>query len=230
VKIPLFQTSVLIIILCAVLSGKSFSPSQADEPSSEGTAHIARTSLTNEPYVHPRLVEELVTSVADHDDIMIALDLDKSEDSNRFCCDKAEGTSYTRVTEEYYGTQHHSFYYNAIGRTDSGVYVIHTASHDGGSAIWHDLIFVVIEEDPGLKLDFEAGKAEMTRPRRVMRKLGQTFLGDKWKGQLKIVGNTLYIGKDHGWYSDDPDMKEVKERPDDWEHIVTIDYGMARER
>ena len=188
-----------------------------------------RTSLTNTPFIHPRLVEELVTWVSDGGDQIVALDLDKSEGSNRFCCDDAGGgTSYSRNQDEN-GEGYPAFSYGVIGRTDSGVYVLHTYSNDGGSGGWHNLILVVLEEDPGLKIDLKAGKAEMTRPRRVMKKLGQTFLGDRWKGQLKVEGNKLYIGKDHGWLSENSDSGEVKERSDDWESVVEITYPSLRD-
>lgn len=198
---------------------------QWQKPEAATLEPLGKTSLTNEPFVHPRLVEELVTPVSDGGDQIVSLDIDSSEGSDRFCCDEADGTSYLRVTEGAYDNQYHGFFYRTVGRTDSGVYVIHTGSHDGGSGSWHDLIFVVIENDPGFKVDLEAGTAELTRPRRVMRKLGQTFLGDRWKGQLKIDGNTLYIGKDHGWFSDEPDMGDVQERTNDWENIVKIAYS-----
>lgn len=184
-----------------------------------------RTSLTNAPYVHPRLVEELVTWVSDRGDQVVAIDLDGSEDSNRFCCDEADETFYRRVTEtgpDRY--DYHAFGYEVAGRTESGVYVIHTYSNDGGSASWHDVIFVVIEEDHGLVLPAKSGKAELARPRRVMKKLGQTFLGDRWKGQLKVVGNTLYIGIDRGWFSDDPVMDELPDGDDEWAQVIEIVY------
>lgn len=184
----------------------------------------AQTSLTNAPFVHPRLVEELVTWVSDGGDQVVALDLDKSEGSNRFCCDDAEGgRSYSREADEN-GEGFHAFSYGVIGRTDSGVFIVGTYSNDGGSGSWHDLIFVVIEDDPGLEIDLKAGRAELTRPRRVIKKLGQTFLDDRWKGELKVEGNTLYIGKNHGWFSDQVDYEEVKER-NDWERIIEINYN-----
>lgn len=181
------------------------------------------TSLTSEPFVHPRLVEELVSWVSDGGDQVVSLDLDESEGSNRFCCDEASGTSYRRSPEKE-GDGYHAFGYECIGRTESGVYVLNTYSNDGGSGGWQDLVFVVIENEPGLNVDLKAGKAEMTRPRRVMKKLGQTFLGDRWKGQLKVEGNALYVGKDHGWFSDEVDYNEVKER-NSWEHIMEIHYA-----
>jgi hypothetical protein len=209
----------------------SFRPSDGDaiaEPVARSVMPAepaGATSLTHEPYVHPRLVEELVTWVSDHDDLIVGIDLDGAQGSNRFCCDEADGTSYLRVTENSYGSHdYHYFGYHVIGRTDSGVYAVSTRSHDGGSASWHELLFLVIVNEPGLAIDYDAGRAELTRPRRILKKLGQTFLGDRWKGQLKVVGNIVYVGKDRGWYSDDPVDGELAEGDDEWERVIEVVY------
>jgi hypothetical protein len=78
--------------------------------------------------------------------------------------------------------------------------------------------------EPGLAIDYDAGRAELTRPRRILKKLGQTFLGDRWKGQLKVVGNIVYVGKDRGWYSDDPVDGELAEGDDEWERVIEVVY------
>lgn len=85
-----------------------------------------RTSLTNAPFIHSRLVEDLVTWESDGGDQIVALDLNESEGRSRFCCDDAGGGQ-------------------------------------------------------------------------------QNYLGDRWKGELKVEGNKLFIGKVCGWFAENRD-------------------------
>lgn len=50
----------------------------------------------------------------------------------------------------------------------------------------------MIKDEPVVNVDLKDGIAEMIRPRRLIKKLGQTFLGDGWKGQIKVEENVLY--------------------------------------
>ncbi len=39
------------------------------------------------------------------------------------------------------------------------------------------------------------------RPRLLLNKVGEIYLGDRWRGGLRVEGSTLFVGKDTGWFT-----------------------------
>ena len=188
------------------------------------------------PYVNPLIVRELVTWISDSDDVVVAIDLDRAQDSNQFHdhTDRKSGEfaatecEVKSISGEYISTE--NFFYRYVGRTDSGVILLYTRSDSGGSGAWINLLFLVIEHDFGLKIDRESGKADTTRPRRLIKKLDDIFLGDRWYGQLKVEGKKVFIGRDHGRYSADAGSDEPygeeswRNDPNDWEQVIEVEF------
>lgn len=185
-------------------------------------------SLDKEPYINPKIVEALTSWVSDGGDQIVAIDIDRAQDSNRFCCppdgqaDWGKTTSFSDEKEN----RTTAFGYKQIGRTHSGVHVVKTWDSSDGSAAWISLVFLVIENDYGLTIEESDSKATRTRPRRLLKKLGDVFLGDRWQGQLKVEGNKVHIGKDHNWRAggDDLDWEEIVKLTNDWERVIEVDF------
>ena len=181
-------------------------------------------SFAHEPYVHPMIVEDLVSMISDSSDQVVAIDLYGSQNSNRYFFDGNTNerpgsiTSYEKVdaTKDY----HHTFSYSYVGRTDSNIIVLYTYRSDGGSMSEHGLLFVTIERDKGLV--FKDNIIQLGRERYLLKKLGQYSLGDRYKGNVEVRGNQLFIGKDHGWFSQDRDDGDLVPRTNDWETIFTL--------
>ncbi len=189
-------------------------------------------SFTNAPYIHPKIVENLVSMISDSGDQRVAMDIDGSQDCNLLFSESepyytnspCPGGGY----EERRNGQYLAFDYRYVGRTSSGVNIVRTSSNDGGSGCWHHILFMVIETDYGLHMDLDKSVATLTRPRRLLKKLGTYFLGDRWKGMLKVEGDKVYIGKDHGWFTENPDMGDIVERTNDWATILTVDLAQPK--
>ena len=169
-------------------------------------------ALDREPFINPKIVNALSSWVSDSGDQIVAINIDESQNSNLFF--------RNRESED-------GLSYSYIGRTDSGVHVVQTFDGSGGgSAGWVNLLFLVIEYDLGLQIPESDGKATMTRPGRLLKKLGDTFLGDRWKGQIMVEGNKVYIGKDHNWRvgGDDLEMGVIVKLTNDWKRVIEIEY------
>jgi hypothetical protein len=61
---------------------------------------------------------------------------------------------------------------------------------------FEDILFVILRADLGLKYDKNTATMKMTRARTFIEKLGSFTLGDRYIGDLKIEGNSIFIGKD----------------------------------
>lgn len=193
----------------------------------------AGLSFTREPVINPKMIEELVSGQSGREDAdqVVAVDVRGSQDCSKFDVNDVKrhpdgNVGYEEISDE---GNHHVFSYQYIGMTPSGVIVLYTFSCGDGSSSDHSLLFLVIEEDPGLVINDKNNTLTLTRPRTLLKKLGEMSLGDRWKGQLKVEGNKLFIGKDHGWFSEDRDDGEVVKRTNDWEKIVTIEYPDKRQ-
>ena len=168
-------------------------------------------SFTQAPFINPKIINDLGTSLADEGDQVVAVNLTDSETSNRYFCDlKIAKTGnrypyvYSQDPPESAGETPAEFGYRYVGRTASGVDVLFTSESGGGSGVFEGLMLVRIsEERTGPTLEPADGRAQtMTfgKKRLVLRKLGEIVLGDRWDGILAVSGNEISIGKDTGWF------------------------------
>jgi uncharacterized protein len=179
-----------------------------------GPAKDPAYSFTQPPFVSPRIIDDLSTSIADQGDLIVAINLSDAQGSNRYSQEvevvKTPGKNpYVRyrVPGDDSGDAGSEFGYEYVGRTASGIDVLRTSESSGGSGVFENLMLVRLEHDAsGGSLDSTGtGKNEaMTfkKKRTLIRKLGEIGLGDRWEGRLKISGNEISIGKDTGFLSD----------------------------
>jgi len=169
-------------------------------------------SFTQAPFISPKIIEDLSTSIADQGDQIVAINLTDAQGSNRYgeeveVVKKPGKAPYVRfqVKGEDSGDGM-EFGYEYVGRTASGLDVLRTSSWTGGSGRFENLMIVRLERDAaGASLDDAGGKIEtltFKKQRTLIRKLGEIALGDRWDGQLKVIGNDIAIGKNTGWFSD----------------------------
>ncbi len=118
-----------------------------------------------------------------------------------------------------------SFSYYCVGKSESGIYVLHTSSSGGGTGIFKGLVFVVIEKSTDVVYD-EDEKGYSTHEYKesiLIKKIGEFYLGDRWFGKIEIKGNTLLIGENehhHPCYGRDEDDPY-------WSKTHTIDLKYA---
>jgi len=92
------------------------------------------------------------------------------------------------------------FGYHCIGKTEDGIYVLSTSDRGGGTGNFMGLLFVKLERD-GFIEDEKRGE------RVVAQRVGDYYLGDRWIGEAKVKGNTLFVltlGYAWGWDGGEP--------------------------
>jgi hypothetical protein len=157
-------------------------------------------SFTRAPYIHPGIIQELTTDPSDQGDQVVAINLLDAQGSNRYFggVDVRESDGEHPLVCASNGED--DFCYRYVGTTASGLHVLFTALRGGGSGVFTGLLFVSIENDKGLTSDSDEHALRPDRDRLLIKKHGETVLGDRWAGELKVDGNKIIVGEDQGWF------------------------------
>lgn len=166
-------------------------------------------SFTRAPFISPRIIQDLSAWVSDHGDQVVAINVLESQDSNRYFGDtlvrNIEGQNphiYAETaTVEDGETNHTEFGYHFVGVTSSGIYVLMTSCWSGGSGCFRNLLLLTFENDEAIGCDWDKGEVRSTGKRLLIKKRGEIPLGDRWDGDLKVEWDSIFIGKDHGWFT-----------------------------
>ena len=188
-------------------------------------------SFVQRPFVHPRIVNDLSTSLSDVGDRDIAIDLLDAQGNNRYSGSIGVDEVDERCPYVYWepAGERREFGYQYVGMTESRVHVLYTSSWGGGSSVFKRLILLAITSDS--RIDWN-GQAEIQddRKRLLVSTLGELGLGDRWAGDLRVAGNTLTIGPDRGWFSvsggtggGGPDYERIL--PTDVQRSGGLDFG-----
>jgi hypothetical protein len=184
-------------------------------------------SFTREPFINPKIIEDLSTWLSDGGDQVIAINLTESQKSNRYSektISRWLNTEHPYVGYEGENSEHDPrppfFGYQYIGTIDSNVYVLQISSGGGGSGIFENLLLVTLEKDYGLGNYFGdttyKDTIRLDNGRILIKKIGEIALGDRYQGELRIEGNKIFIGNDEGVQG------KINGREND-EHSLVID-------
>jgi len=168
-----------------------YSPTGIEEKTSQEHLHNTSYSFTDEPFIHPNMIDDFRESLSGEGKPLKKINLFEAKDNKRY-----QGEIKIRPLPDKHpyvfvedGTW--EFGYQYVGQTTTGVHVILTSSWGGGSGIFKYLMFLRFEHN----LD--------NKDRIVLKRLGETRLGDRWDGELRVEGNDLFIGRDEGWFTID---------------------------
>jgi hypothetical protein len=166
-------------------------------------------SFSRASFINPRIIQDLSGSLSDSGDEIVAINLLKAQESNRYAGDvrtrNVKGQRpfvYTEIiTVENGETNHTEFGYQFVGTTTSGVNVLLTSDWGGGSGVFTSLLLVTFETDKSIACDWNKGVIRSAGTRLLIKKMGEIALGDRWDGQLKVIKNSIFIGRDAGWFT-----------------------------
>jgi hypothetical protein len=165
-------------------------------------------SFSKPPYIHPKIIQDLITWISDTGDQIIEINLVDAQDSNRYFGDILVKEVPNGPFPFVYVEERHAedvappyFGYRYVGTTTSGIHVLRTALDGGGSGTFVTLVFLSIHREKGASFVQDNGPRPPSIDRVVLHKEGEFALGDRWEGNLSVRGNTVFIGKDRGWFS-----------------------------
>lgn len=184
-------------------------------------ANSTKYFFENEPFIHPKIIEDISTWESDKGEQVVSINLLESMDTNRYFGDiKTSGKNtpfvFYEKTDECEKTNCSmgapGFGYRLIGITSSDIYVLFTESSGGGSGRFRSLLLVSLEKDKGLSFDKKSNVFRLDRERLIVKKLSEIPLGDRYEGDISVKGNIIHVGKDEyaqtaGLFKHDSDLK-----------------------
>ena len=229
-RIALPAASILLMLL-AFLFGDNVVDrfSQLDTPSDDrnkvaslqpanGEQRFHATySFKKAPFVHPKIVDELIGNLSDVGDQVVAINLLDSQDSNRyfgeiFVTPQTDpmvpswpwvssldlDQNRDRELGDFWGQEFYAYRY--LGSTQSGLDLLHAKYSGGGSGVFNYLVFVQTEADYGVEYplarDINSRKS-IAEPefqdRELIRMIGKIPLGDRWRGTVEVVGDDVVV-------------------------------------
>ena len=194
--------------------GNSITTESTDQ---RGPRLHATYSFKTAPFVHPKIVNDLVGSLSDSGDQVVAINLLDSQDSNRYFGEVAVAPQLDPATPswpwvysvdgeenddktlgELWGRPWYAYRY--LGSTQSGLDVVHARYSGGGSGIFNRVVFTRTEMDRGVDYPLlrevesrTAAARPEVRDRELIRLVGKIPLGDRWLGTVEVVGNDVVV-------------------------------------
>ena len=221
----------LLVLPLVLLTGAASAHGQPPPQSPVRTIDAAY-SFTREPFVDPRILYEMQTWTSGLGDLVVEIDLSSIDDRDWSSSWTEIKITESIWPDGWFGTLpasksrdpgesancpfvsatekdgHGYFGYGYVGMTDFGAHVLFTSESGGGSGTWTGLMLLASEFRQGIEHDEKRNGRGVVRAghrRVVLRKLGTIRLGDRWGGEIRIRGNSLFIGRDEGWFSSHPD-------------------------
>jgi hypothetical protein len=105
-------------------------------------------------------------------------------------CGKLKGKYLWR----FRGEDLDAFGYEYLGTSESGIHVVHTYDQTGGSAIFHWILLLQIEE--GSVLIYENESNVKTEKTPGLKLVGRLSLGDRYVGNVSMGRGVIHISKD----------------------------------
>jgi uncharacterized protein len=184
----------------------------------EGTAHPKPpaddpypASFVHPPFIKPtavrRLTGELISDGGPKEVRVLTIDLTNPKATRKYIGESKQTKSADDDPVPYVHEddptdpgilQTPRFGYKWRGRTTSGVDVLLVDESGGGSMTAECVLLVKVE------LDTSAGKNRL-----LLKKVRVQQLGDRWDGDLRVIGNNVLIGEDEGRFAGDGSGERV---------------------
>lgn len=186
-----------------------------------GSRQHATYSFKTAPFVHPKIIDDLVGWLSDSGDQVVAINLLDSQDSNRYFGEIVVSPQLNPMTpswpwvysvdgdenadktlDELWGRPWYAYRY--VGSTQAGLDVVHARHSGGGSGIFNSVVFIRTEMDRGVDYpplseveSWTAAAQPEVSDRELVRFVGKIPLGDRWQGTVEVVGNDVVVrGRD----------------------------------
>jgi hypothetical protein len=151
----------------------------------------------HEPFIHPRIVEELKGYMSDSDHTIVSVDLLEANESNRFAgeftIEDTDGiplVGYSTPPEHEF--ERPAFFdYRPVAVTPSGTFIVWTRDGGGGTGVFHNLLFFSLQQDSGICQHYYEVKV---KERVLLKILGSVSLGDRYYGKVTYSEGILHVG------------------------------------
>ena len=154
--------------------------------------------------IHPKIIQDFSTWMSDGGDQVVAINLNYSQNSNRYCCQ--EDVDFTiaengKVSAAISSQKGESLRYIFHGKTTAGIYVLEVYESGGGSGVFGQIMLLKTSEEFRLSGSPARDLVEQPTPSLVkstkqnihLRKFGNVTLGDRESHKIDIVNGALIV-------------------------------------
>ncbi|MEZ6854685.1 hypothetical protein [Halodesulfovibrio aestuarii] len=141
-----------------------------------------------EEFINPRIVEEMQGPLADSGSQLISVNVQNANISNQFFSE-VRVRSTTPTPYVYYQEDNKEFGYSFVGATTTGIQIVHTQSTQGGSGVYHNLLFFIFTDTDAISFGLEV--VPVTQP--TLTLIGTLPLGDRFTGTISLADDTLTV-------------------------------------
>ncbi|MBI5058032.1 MAG: hypothetical protein HZB61_15590 [Nitrospirae bacterium] len=168
----------------------------SEEPINRITPFL-RTSFNAEPFIHPKIIEQLSGWLSDSASDIVAIDISAAMKSNKY---KDPVTTKILNNEKWVISKNVEdmmmFGYKYIGASPSGIQSLLTIENGGGTGTFYNVVFVVFQIDSFV--DFS--NISERRDRILIKGIGQVSLGDRYDGEISFKDGILIVGGRKEWF------------------------------
>ena len=157
-------------------------------------SQFLRYSLSREPFIHPRIIEELRGWLSEELPDIASVDVEAAMKSNNKYADpvKIEVTGQDKWVTASNEKDKTWFSYRYLGVSPSGIHALLTADSGGGSGRFFSVLFLVFQSDD--YADYDHTDTVLKRDRILLKCVGQLTLGDRYDGDVTFIDGKLSIG------------------------------------
>lgn len=179
-----FKTGLLVALGSLFLIGAGGQSDSSSRVLREANQHF---TYQGKP-INPKVIQDLLPWISDQFSGPVAIDL-KAIESNRYFGNVRLHDGWIETADSSQETSNF-FGYQYVGRLENGLHVVHTASNEGGSGTFEDLVLIKFTtEDFYLEGEGKIKKGSRT----VMNQVAVIPLGDRSNAKLSIKGNSVVV-------------------------------------
>ncbi|WP_298939364.1 hypothetical protein [uncultured Psychromonas sp.] len=150
----------------------------------------SKFSFISSELINPRILEDLVGWLSDGGDQIVSINITESNMSNRYhgsITSEEIDSGYPIITSAH---EEGAFSYRYLGCSFSGVHLIQTWDHGGGSGVFCNVLLVTLSQDSAIEYEKnKIGKVD----RFVVKLVSSIPLGDRYEGALNYKFGFLSI-------------------------------------
>ncbi|WP_444890990.1 hypothetical protein [Microbulbifer sp. DLAB2-AA] len=157
-------------------------------------------SFQKETLINPLLLKDFVGCFSDSGRQIASIDISGANSSNRYFGEIVERVSGERKYIEVSSDDDRELFgYEYLGTSESGIHVIHAYYSTSGSATFHWLLLLQIEESSILEYEDKTPEKKTTP---VLKLVGRISLGDRYNGSVAMERGIIRISKDESHHPD----------------------------
>lgn len=152
------------------------------------TWETAIYTFHREEFINPKIVEEMQGPLADSGPQIISINVRNANISNQFFSEVRVRTTKT-LPYVYFQEQDKEFGYSLVGITTTGIHIVHTQSTQGGSGVFHKLLFFIYTDTDSIAFGMEVIPSVMP----TLTLIGSLPLGDRFAGTITFADDLLTV-------------------------------------